>query len=262
MMQSLKIGAINVPPGQFVPPLLESLVAAAARGEDLVPYIRGIVRSFGFDSFEYGVFTTPHPDRYGLMSCFSTIPEWITRYDRLGYIEVDPRVLLTCKSAIPFIWDQSNMKNLGPRVDDFLQDALDHGIASGVSFMWHGPYHTGVCVTMNSSTPVNDEIRAKAIARNLPDILMFGHYFHEIFMRPSVEFGKQPATPHEPLSSRERECITLAANGLTTKDISHKLDIRPRTVQFHFEKIYSKLHASNRQEAVARAVQTGIVRSS
>jgi len=32
-------------------------------------------------------------------------------------------------------------------------------------------------------------------------------------------------------------------------------------VQFHFEKIYTKLRASNRQEAVARAVQSGIVRT-
>jgi DNA-binding CsgD family transcriptional regulator len=236
-------------------------VAAAGRGEDLLPYIQGIISSFGFESFEYGISTTPHPDQYGLTCYFSTIPMWITRYDRMGYIEIDPRVFLTCKSAIPLVWDQSSLRNIGPRVDDFLEDARAHGIASGVSFMWHGAYDTGMCVTLNSSIPINNEIRAKAIARNLPDIVMFGHYFHEIFMLPAVEFGKQPATPIEPLSKRERECITLAANGMTTKDISSKLEISSRTVQFHFEKIYTKLRASNRQEAVARAVQSGIVRT-
>ena len=188
------------------------------------------------------------------------MPDWIGRYDRMGYIEIDPRVFLTCKSAIPLMWDQSSLRNIGPRVDDFLADARAHGIASGVSFMWHGPYDTAMCVTLNSSIPVNNEIRAKSIARNLPDIVMFGHYFHEIFMLPAVESGKRPSTPIEPLSTRERECIGLAANGMTTKDISHKLEISSRTVQFHFERIYTKLRASNRQEAVARAVQTGIVR--
>jgi LuxR family quorum-sensing system transcriptional regulator SolR len=261
MLQLLKIGAVNVLPRQFVPPFLESLVAAANRGEDLLPYIQGIVSSFGFESFEYGVSTTLHPDKYGRTCYFSTIPNWIARYDQLGYIEIDPRVLLTCKSAIPLVWDQASFRSIGPRVDNFLEDARAHGIASGVSFMWHGAYDTAMCVTLNSSIPLNNEIRAKAIARNLPDIVMFGHYFHEIFMLPAVEFGKQPQRPVDPLSTRERECITLAANGLTTKDISHKLEISSRTVQFHFEKIYTKLRASNRQEAVARAVQTGIVRT-
>jgi LuxR family transcriptional regulator, quorum-sensing system regulator SolR len=261
MLQLLKIGSINVLPQQFVPPFLESLVAAANRGEDLLPYIQGIVVSFGFESFEYGVSTTPHPDKYGRTCYFSTIPNWIARYDRLGYIEIDPRVSLTCKSAIPLVWDQASLRNIGPRVDDFLEDAREHGIASGVSFMWHGAYDTAMCVTLNSSIPLNNEIRAKAIARNLPDIVMFGHYFHEIFMLPAIEFGKQPQTPIGTLSTRERECITLAASGMTTKDISHKLEISSRTVQFHFEKIFTKLRASNRQEAVARAVQTGIVRT-
>jgi LuxR family quorum-sensing system transcriptional regulator SolR len=262
MLQLLKIRSLNVLPGQFVPPFLESLVAAANRGEDLVPYLQGIVASFGFESFEYGISTTPRPDRLGRTSYFSTVPDWIATYDRMGYGEIDPRVFLTYKSAIPLVWDQSSMRNAGPRVDAFLADARAHGIASGVSFMWHGACDASMRVTLNSSVPVNDEIRAKAIARNLSDIVMFGHYFHEIFMLPAVEFGKQPATPIEALSSRERECIALAASGMTTKDISHKLEISSRTVQFHFEKIYTKLHASNRQEAVARAVQRGIVRTS
>ena len=63
MLQLLKVGPVNVLPGQFVPPFLESLVAAAGRGEDLLPYIQGIISSFGFESFEYGISTTPHPDR-------------------------------------------------------------------------------------------------------------------------------------------------------------------------------------------------------
>src|SRR5262245_30053469 len=103
MMQLLKIGTANVLPRQLVPPFLESLIAAANRNEDLLPYIQGIVSSFGFESFEYGISTTPHPDKLGLTCYFSTMPNWIARYDRLGYIEIDPRVFLTFKSAIPLV---------------------------------------------------------------------------------------------------------------------------------------------------------------
>ncbi|HTR57059.1 MAG TPA: helix-turn-helix transcriptional regulator, partial [Casimicrobiaceae bacterium] len=101
----------------------------------------------------------------------------------------------------------------------------------------------------------------KSITRNLPDIVMFGHYFHEIFMLPALEFGKQPSTPLRPLSKRERECLGLAAKGMTTKDISMKLDISSRTVQFHFDQIRGKLGVANRHEAIALGVQTGLVRA-
>ena len=47
---------------------------------------------------------------------------------------------------------------------------------------------------------------------------------------------------------------------MTTKDISITLAITSRTAQFHFERIFSKLGAANRQDAIARGVQTGLVR--
>lgn len=260
MLEPLVIGKANVRQGQPVPPFLDSLVAAASRGESLVPYIQSIVSSFGFDSFEYGVSTMPHADKDSLAYIYSTIPDWSIRYDKMGYIEADPRMFLTCTSAVPLIWDQSNIRRFGPQVTRFLDDALAHGLASGVSFMWHGPYGTGMAVGLNSRIPFNDEIRVKSITRNLPDIVMFGHYFHEVFVLPALSVGKEPPTPFKRLSRRERQCLDLAARGMTTRDISTKLDITSRTVQFHFTRIYDKLGAANRHEAIARAVQTGIVR--
>ena len=42
---------------------MEPLVAAAAAGRPLVPAMESITRSFGFDTFVYGVTTVPHPLR-------------------------------------------------------------------------------------------------------------------------------------------------------------------------------------------------------
>jgi DNA-binding CsgD family transcriptional regulator len=262
MFETISIGRINLRQGQFVPPFLESLVAAAKRGEALEPYVESVVASFGFDMFEYGVSATPHPDANGVHYVYTTGDrKWIERYDQMGYIEIDPRVFLTCKSAIPLIWDQSNIRGFGGNVDAFIDDALQHGIASGVSFMWHGPYDSHMAVALDSRVKVNKEIRLKSITRNLPDIVMFGHYFHEIFMLPVLKLGHQPKLSPQPLTKRERECLALAAKGLTTKDISVKLDISARTVQFHFERINSKLGCANRHEAIARGVQKGLVRA-
>ena len=253
---------VDLLPGRFVPPLLESLVTAATRGEDLVAHVRSIVGSFGFDSFEYGASTSARPDRNSENFVYTTVPEWTAHYGRMGYVESDPRIFLTCRSAVPMVWDQGSVRGRDARVDAFLDDARRHRIASGVSFVWHAALDMHVVVAFNSCVDTNDDIRTKAIMRNLPDIFMFGRYFHELFMVPALARGKPAAAPLPPLSTRERECLRLAANGMTTRDISHKLDISSRTVQFHFAKIYSKLRASNRQEAVERAVQTGIVRAS
>ena len=262
MIEFIAIDKINLRPGQFVPPFLELLVAAARRGEELAPHVQSIVASLGFEMFEYGASAKLRADHDGVSYAYTTgNAEWMRRYDRMGYIEVDPRIFLSCNSAIPLIWDQSNIRGVGANVDAFIDDAVRHGMASGVSFMWHGPYDSHMVVNLNSGIRVNDEIRVKSITRNLSEIVMIGHYFHEIFMLPALKIGKPPRTAVKPLSTRERECLALAARGLTTRDISVKLDISSRTVQFHFERIRNKLGAANRHEAIARAVQTGIVRA-
>ena len=51
----------------------------------------------------------------------------------------------------------------------------------------------------------------------------------------------------------------LAAKGYTNKAIGAQLDISDRTVQGHLAKVYDKLHAASRTEAVMRAVSLGLV---
>jgi DNA-binding CsgD family transcriptional regulator len=262
MLESLRPGRVNLRDNQYVPPFLAALVGAAAHGGDLLPHVESITRHLGFDSFMYAASAMPKPDHEEKAYVFTTLPrEWVGRYDQLAYVEVDPRIFLTWDSAIPLVWDQTNVRGHGARSDAFLDDALAHGIASGVCFMFHGPHNSHVIVALNSRIERNDDFRLQAITRNLPDILMFGHYFHEIFMRSVIEIGTSPRAAGAPLSKRERECLGLAAHGMTTDDIAVKLDITPRTVQFHFDSIRSKLGAANRQEAIALGVQHGIVRA-
>ncbi len=262
MLEPLLPGKVDLRPQQYVPPFLSALIAAARQGSDLLPFVDSITRHLGFETFLYAASAMSKPDHEQKAYVYTTLPlAWVVRYDQMAYVEVDPRVVVTWDSAVPLIWDQTNVRGRGAKPDAFLDDALDHGIASGVSFMFHGPQNSHVLVALNSPIPTNDDIRLQAITRNLPDIMMFGHYFHEIFMRSVIEIGAAPRSAGAPLSKRERECLTLAARGLTTDDIAMKLEISSRTVQFHFDSIRSKLGAANRQEAVALAVQSGVVQA-
>lgn len=61
------------------------------------------------------------------------------------------------------------------------------------------------------------------------------------------------------LSDREMEVLTLAAKGKTNKAIANQLSISDRTVQGHFARIFEKMQASSRSEAVMKAVSMGLI---
>jgi DNA-binding NarL/FixJ family response regulator len=61
----------------------------------------------------------------------------------------------------------------------------------------------------------------------------------------------------ERLTARELEVLVLVARGRTNKAIGSQLAISARTVQGHLAKIFDKLQAESRTEAVMRAVSLG-----
>jgi DNA-binding NarL/FixJ family response regulator len=63
----------------------------------------------------------------------------------------------------------------------------------------------------------------------------------------------------EQLSPRELEVLELAAKGLRNKAIADKLGISIRTVEGHFNSIFSKLNVSSRMEAVLEALSKHLV---
>ena len=63
----------------------------------------------------------------------------------------------------------------------------------------------------------------------------------------------------ESLTPREIEVLELVAEGLPNKAIAARLAISDQTVKFHIASIIAKLGASNRTEAVRRAVGRGLM---
>jgi DNA-binding NarL/FixJ family response regulator len=61
------------------------------------------------------------------------------------------------------------------------------------------------------------------------------------------------------LTHREREVLSLIADGLPGKQIARALGISERTVKFHTGSILRKLGADNRAQAVALAAQRGLL---
>ena len=69
--------------------------------------------------------------------------------------------------------------------------------------------------------------------------------------------GHPETPPVEQLTERELEVLALVGKGFTNKAIGVQLGISDRTVQGHLARIFNKLNASSRTEAVMRAVSFG-----
>jgi DNA-binding NarL/FixJ family response regulator len=69
----------------------------------------------------------------------------------------------------------------------------------------------------------------------------------------------QPEIPSETLTSRERDILKLIANDMTTNEISEKLALSKRTVEYHISSIIQKLGADSRVGAVVNAIKKGLL---
>ena len=262
MLTPLRLTPISVDRSRYLPPLLLELIESAERGGDLVPAVLAIVRKLGFDGFLYAT-SSYHlrPNNDERIYYFTTLPrEWVIRYDQQAYVECDPRVLYSFESALPLVWDQVSGRGKNPKTDAFLADAAAHGVASGVAFPVYAGYPARTLVSLSSSIPVIDDARRAHIAAHLGEIVLFGQYFHELFVKGVIEKGIAPLLEGSPLSARERQCLQLAAHGMTGAEIGFKLGIAERTVTFHFANIVSKLGVLNRSEAIAKGIAQGVVR--
>ena len=69
----------------------------------------------------------------------------------------------------------------------------------------------------------------------------------------------RPVVSGEPLTEREREVLRMLQGTLSLRDIGRELYLSPNTVKTHTRTLYRKLDVSDRQEAVARGRELGLL---
>jgi DNA-binding CsgD family transcriptional regulator len=236
---------------------LIGLALAAETVEDLHSVCSKVCEILGFDYFLYG---TQFPTSFikpqvAIISGFPT--EWWQHYKACGYMKVDPTVIHCTSRLTPLLWKdlESTVQATEPRARQLMAEARDHGLKSGVSFPAHGGGGESAILSLVSQ----DEQKAAedSIIQSLPHGHLITGYIHESARRIFAKKELPIAKPR--LTQREKECLLWAAEGKTTWETAHILNISERTVIFHIQNASTKLNVSNRQHAIARAVSQALI---
>ncbi|MCC6194076.1 MAG: LuxR family transcriptional regulator [Burkholderiales bacterium] len=179
-------------------------------------------------------------------------PRWVAHYATRGYHLVDPRVTRTQGRAVPIVWDDAQAD---VHAEPFFAEARRHAIRSGVAMTVHDARGGRLVVCWDSRLGPAGATRSEAIRAELGTIALMAGIVHEAV----TAHGAGPRQGARDLTLRERECLTLAARGMTSHDIAHKLGITERTANFHIGNVLAKFGALNRGEAIARAVALDLV---
>lgn len=70
--------------------------------------------------------------------------------------------------------------------------------------------------------------------------------------------GDHPRSTFPSLTQREREVLSLIANGKGNAAIAHELGINLKTVRNHVSNVFTKLHVSDRASAIVKARESGM----
>ncbi|AVT41198.1 hypothetical protein C6W10_05105 [Plantactinospora sp. BB1] len=71
--------------------------------------------------------------------------------------------------------------------------------------------------------------------------------------------GSSRRLPVEPLSQRELQVLAQLAAGRSNREIANALYVAPGTVKAHLNRIFRKLEAASRLQAVLHARQAGLL---
>jgi two-component system NarL family response regulator len=98
-------------------------------------------------------------------------------------------------------------------------------------------------------------------------IRLLGEFARLAGSPPAGPGSGPPAPPHknlaldEPataLTTRQREVLTLVAQGLTYKEVGARLGLSARTVKYHMAEIMQQLHLEHRAQVLAYAGRAGL----
>lgn len=220
--------------------------------------LRDFFAAYGADQVNYGIIDTFVSDRVTAPVRFlsSMDPTWLSFYGDERLDIHDPHVEFVRQgNLVPYYWGESALR----RIDDnakqnTVAQTVEAGLRSQLSVSLPDPFGVGLPVgglTIGSSLAEKEYfsfIRGHESLLIVAGLIFHHHCIGEI---------RRSHAGASPLSTRERDCITLIAHGLRVSRIAERLKLSEATVELHLQRARRKLRAATTAQAVARAMMFG-----
>jgi len=181
---------------------------------------------------------------------YHNLPEWWDKtYRENNYVHIDPFAQMALKKTGPYRWSEC-YDNLTPAQEAMVANSKRHGLKYGINFPMHNSKGGLGVVLFGSDVDFNF----------LPD----EQIFLEILSRYSYDqISKILGAPAEiaqiSLSERERDILTLVAQGKTNWEIGAILKLSEYSVRDYLKDVSKRMQTSNRTHTVTRAIQLGLI---
>jgi len=252
---------IWLPQEQACATALVTEVLQRAVGETVQEALVWATTCLGFDSFVFGIVANDRrPDAESHSYILTDqAAQWVRAYDERAYLEVDPRIDLAGEPGYAF-WEARQFDS-NPRHKVFLSDAAGYGIQSGlvVGLCTRDP-PTYAMMAFNSAAPTLDHLGAEQRLLIAGQATILGKVLSRSMRKFLYDEQLIFPAPAMKLSAREREILTLAAGGKTSKQIATEFGLAKITVDMHVGAILSKMGALNRNQAIAKAITNKLIR--
>jgi len=139
-----------------------------------------------------------------------------------------------------------------PAPRPFLRVAVSAGALSVVMLQSKAPEVEREVLAMGARAALHSDINAPALTAALAAV-----HAGLIVLEPAACTPRPQANRSRPLTSREREILSLVAAGTSNKGVARTLDVSANTVKFHLAAVFDKLNVATRAEAVAEAIRRG-----
>lgn len=227
----------------------------AKNSEEVFAYFELAIKNFGYDRICYSLITN-HPSLglnagHGVMRNYPD--DWMAHYLNNGYVAADPVPQYCFVTNRPFTWEHvTKLDCLNKKQVTVMNEAKEAKLLSGIAVPIHGIQGelSGVGLASSSGgVEINEDM--------LQTIRLISYQFHLTFTdkisTENYRFQKNP------LTRREIEILSWAAEGKSDLDIADILGISYPTVRFHLNNTYKKLGANERIFAITKAIRHGYI---
>lgn len=195
-------------------------------------------------------------------SFYSTLPdEWLRDYQERGYDHIDHLAKHYREGKRTPILGGPELKKYFENLSAEQEVVMQHGAEAGL--------HSGVSLPVASLASIETDISGFTLCS-----LERGEAFMGMLKEHGFEIGLFLYTVHQlignkflgkaagfkPLSPREYDCLKYVSLGMRISALAYKLGISEVTVNFHLKNIRRKLKSRTIPEAVAKAIQYGMIR--